>query len=82
MHPPIIKKPLPFVPPEGASFLNPDFEQDYVFCNERVNFKPFNGVAPDTASLFPFARYGIAVFEADNNTAFLAEIFKALTKFV
>ena len=79
--PPVIRSPLSFVPPEGASLLVPNFKDDYVIFNERGNFKPLNSVAA-TASLFPLARYGFTVFEVDNNTAFIAEIFKALAKFV
>ena len=74
------KKPPQFCATGGASILVPDFEDDYVFCNERGNFKPLNSVA-DTASLFPFIGYGITVFEVDNNKAFIAKIFEALAKF-
>lgn len=80
LHPPVIRSPLSFVPPEGASLLVPNFKDDYVFYNEGGNFKPLNSVAA-TASLFPSMDYGITVFEVDINTAFIAEIFEALAKF-
>lgn len=81
LHPPVIRSPLSFVPPEGASLLVPNYKDDYVFCHERDNFKPLNSVAA-TASLFPLKSYVITVLEVDNNTAFIAEIFEALAKFV
>ena len=64
----------------GGFVLVPNFKNDYV-CNEGYNLKLLNGIAA-TASIFPLTSDGIAVVEVDNYTAFLAETFEVLAKFV
>ena len=75
-----IKKPLPFVPPEGASILVPDFECDYIIDYD-YHTKSLNFIATD-ASIFTLIHFCIAAYEMHENSVVFAETVKALAKFV
>lgn len=75
-----IKKPLPFVPPEGASVLVPDFEHYYT-VDYDYRIKSLNFIATD-ASIFTLVHCSISGGKMYKNTAFFAETFKTLAKVV
>lgn len=75
-----IKKPLPFVPPGGASILVPDFKQYYILGDAYYS-KSLYGVA-GVATIFPLVQCSISGGKMYENTALFAETVKALAKVV